>query len=182
LARLAQSHPVSVHWRSFELRPREAPPIPAEYRAKIEAGRPRLVAVAREQYNLELNPGPFGIDSRPALVGAKIAEAAGKGPAYHAAAMAAYWQEAKDLGQRSVLADIASAAGLGVGEFLAALDDPAYDAQVQADIDTAHAYGIDAVPALVFVDKYLVSGAQPYAVLVQAVEQIAAEESADPDS
>lgn len=169
------SHAVSVHWRSFELRPKGAPPIPPDYRAKIEAARPRLYAIAREQYNLEMNPGPFGFDSRPALIGAKVAEAMGRGPAYHAAAMAAYWQEAKDLADRAVLAKIAQAADLNGEEFLAALDDLAYDRQVQTDLETAQAYGLNSVPALVFADKYLVSGAQPYPVLVQMVEQIVAE-------
>lgn len=178
MARLEQTHPVSIHWRSFELRPKGAPPLPPDYRAKIEAARPRLYAVAREQYHLEMSPGPFGFDSRPALVGAKVAEANGHGPAYHAAAMAAYWQQAQDLGERNVLAQVAQAAGLDMQAFLVALDDPEFHSQVQVDIDTARAYGINAVPAMVFVDKYLVSGAQPYAVLVEAVEQIAAQESA----
>ena len=45
-----------------------------EYRARIEAARPQLYAMAREQYGLELNVGTFGINSQPALVGAKFAE------------------------------------------------------------------------------------------------------------
>jgi predicted DsbA family dithiol-disulfide isomerase len=37
-------------------------------------------------------------------------------------------------------------------------------------------YGLDGVPALVFADKYLVSGAQPYNVLKQVVEKVQAEQ------
>ena len=44
------------------------------------------------------------------------------------------------------------------------------------DVATAHSYGINGVPALVFQNKYLVSGAQPYTVLTGVVEQIAKEE------
>lgn len=172
---------MTVQWHSFELRPRSAPPISAEYRAKIEAGRPRLYAVARENYGLEMNPGPFGFDSRPALVGAKYAESQGVGPAYHAAVMKAYWQEAKAIDDLDVLTDIAAAIGLDRDAFRQALGDPEYDKQVQADVDQAYAYGINGVPGMVFVDKYLVSGAQPYEVLCQAVEQISGELTDMPD-
>jgi predicted DsbA family dithiol-disulfide isomerase len=149
--------------------------MPAEYRQRIETMKPQLIAVARERYNREINQGPFGIDSRPALVGAKYAESQGVGNAYHEALMRAYWQEARDIGDRAVLADIAETLGLGREEYLAALDDPTYDAEVQADIDTAHAYGLNGVPALVFDNRYVVSGAQPADVLRRVVGQIAAE-------
>jgi predicted DsbA family dithiol-disulfide isomerase len=166
---------VEVHWRSFELRPKGGPPIPPEYRERIEAMRPQLIAMARERYHREINQGPFGIDSRPALIGAKYAESQGVGNAYHEAVMRAYWQEARDIGDRSVLADIAESVGLPRAEYLAALDDLTYDAQVQADIDIAHAYGLNGVPALVFDNRYSVSGAQPADVLRRVVNQIAAD-------
>ena len=170
-----ESHGVSLQWHSFELRPRGAPPISAEYRAKIEAGRPRVYAVAREQYGLEMNPGPFGFDSRPALIGAKYAEGQGVGPAYHAAVMNAYWQEARVIDNLDALTEIAVSIGLDREAFRQALADPDYEGAVQADIDQAYAYGINGVPGMVFADKYLVSGAQPYEVLCQAVEQIGSE-------
>ncbi len=166
---------MDVHWRSYELRPAGSPPIPPEYKARIEAGRPRLVAIARENYHREINQGPFGINSRLALTGAKYAEAAGAGPAYHDAVMRAYWQEARDIGDRDVLADIAVAVGLERDAYLAALDNPEYDAQVQADEDLAQAYRLNGVPALVFADKYLISGAQPADVLRRVLDQVAQE-------
>jgi predicted DsbA family dithiol-disulfide isomerase len=47
-----------------------------------------------------------------------------------------------------------------------------WDSAVTADVYQAHRYGLNGVPALVFANKYLVTGAQPYEVLVQVVEQI----------
>jgi predicted DsbA family dithiol-disulfide isomerase len=149
--------------------------MPPEYRARIEAATPQLYANARQQYGLELNRGPFGIDSRPALIGAKHAEAQGVGQAYHDAVFRAYWQQAADIGQRPLLADLAASLGLDRAAFLAALDDPALDAAVEADIAQAQAYGLSGVPALVFAERYLVVGAQPYPTLKQAVEQVSAE-------
>ena len=103
--------------------------------------RPQLLAIARERYHREINQGPFGIDSRPALIGAKFAESRELGLAYHEAVMRAYRQEARNIGDRSVLAAIAEAIGLPRDEYLAALDEPLYDAQVQADIDIARGTG-----------------------------------------
>src|SRR5690606_6956716 len=99
-------------------------------------------------------------------------ESMGHGPAYHAAMMRAYWQDAKDIGQRDVIADVAVESGMDREAFLRALEEPRYEEAVLADIELARAYGLNGVPALVFENKYLVSGAQPYPVLVQVVEKI----------
>jgi len=164
--------PITLRWHAFELRPAGAPPLPAEYRERIEASRPQLYATARERYQREMNPGPFGIDSRPALVGEKYAEAMGCGAVFHDAVMHAYWADARDISDRNVLADLAEAVGMTRGDFLAALDDPVYDDRVQADVETARRYGLNGVPALIFDNKYLVSGAQPADVLRQVVARI----------
>ncbi len=142
-----------------------------EYRARIEAARPQLYARAREEHGLELNVGPFGINSRPALVGAKFAESHGLGEAYNKAVFRVYWQDAKDIGDTAVLGDIAESIGLERQAFLAALDDAVYQQAMLDDVAQAHNYGLHAVPALVYNNKYLVSGAQPYEVLAQVAEK-----------
>jgi predicted DsbA family dithiol-disulfide isomerase len=176
LEKLAASHGVTIQWHSFELRPKDAPPLAPEYKERIMAGRPRLYAIARESYGLELNQGPWGINSRPALIGAKYAEEQGVGPTYHDAIMRAYWLEAQSIEEVEVLAAIGVAIGLDRDAFLAALEDVELEQAVLNDIAWAHANGINGVPALVFHGKYLVSGAQPYDVLTRVVEQIQAEE------
>ncbi|RME84193.1 MAG: DsbA family oxidoreductase [Caldilineae bacterium] len=172
LEKLKASHNVEVHWRSFELRPADGPPISAEYRAQILAARPRIYALAREVYGLEMNPGPFGIDTRPALIGAKIAEAEGRGDAYHEAVFRAYWQQAQDISRKAVLAELARAVGMDGEVFADLLEADQYVAEVVDDIRQAQAYGLYAVPALVFNDRYLVSGAQPYETLAEVVERV----------
>ncbi len=176
LEKLEASHGVTIQWHAYELRPKGSPPLPPEYKERILAGRPRLYATARENYGLELNQGPFGINSRPALIGAKYAESQGVGPAYHAAVMRAYWLEAKSIEELDVLADLAVEIGLARATFLAALNDPALEQAVLEDIGWAQTNGLNGVPALVFQQKYLVSGAQPYDVLTRIVEQIRVEE------
>jgi predicted DsbA family dithiol-disulfide isomerase len=62
------------------------------------------------------------------------------------------------------------------------LTDPIYDAEVSADSRLAREYRLDAVPALVFAEKYLVVGAQPYDILKQVIEKIQEEEREDEKS
>jgi predicted DsbA family dithiol-disulfide isomerase len=176
LEALQASHGVTVRWRSFELRP-AGTTIPPDYLARIEAMRPQLYQMAREQYGLELNSGRMGINSRPSLIGAKYAEAQGVGAAYHEAVFAAYWLEARSIEDTAVLADIAESIGLERTAFLAALSEPTWETAVAADIQQARTYGLTGVPALVFANRYLVSGAQPYPTLVQVTEQIMQENS-----
>jgi len=168
---------VTIQWRSYELRPHDAPPISEEYKAKVLANRPRVYDIARENYGLEMNPGPFGFNSRPAQIGAKFAEEQGKGPAYHAAIMHGYWQEAKEIGKTDVLVEIAVSVGLDAEKFRAALVDDAHQQAILEDQQQAFQNGIGGVPAMVFANKYLLSGAQPYELLCDAVEKIASGEA-----
>jgi predicted DsbA family dithiol-disulfide isomerase len=171
LEKLKEEGRVAVHWRSYELRPAGSR-LPPEYRERILSARPRLYAIARERYGIEIHEGPFGINSRPALTGAKYAESQGKGDSYHMAVFRAYWRQALSIDKREVLARIAEDIGLDAGSFLAALDDKWLEAEVLADQEEAYAHGLTGVPALVFLRKYLVMGAQPYAVLKEIVERI----------
>ena len=127
---------------------------------------------AREQYGLDLNVGPFGIDSRPALIAEKYAEAQGRGATFHKAVMQAYWQQARSIDDKAVLKEIVEQVGLSNENFDDVLANPAYDAAVSADVDLAREYGLTGVPALVFADRYLVVGAQPYEVFKQVAEKI----------
>src|SRR5437660_11812738 len=94
-----------MHWRSFELRPAGSPPISPQRRAQIEASRPLFQKRAREQYGLDIDAGPFGIDSRTALIAEKYAESQGKREAFHKHDMKAYWQQARSIDDKAGLQD-----------------------------------------------------------------------------
>ncbi len=178
MEKLQQNYDVDIHWRSFELRPTGSPPISPQKLAQIDLTRPRFEQMARDQYGLEVHSGPFGIDSRLALIADKYAESQpGKGEAFHKAVMNAYWQEARSIDDLNVLKEIAGNVGLNVEQFETALQDPHFDAEVSADVELAHEYGLNGVPALIFENKYLVSGAQPYDMLKRVVEKVQEEEA-----
>ncbi len=63
-----------------------------------------------------------------------------------------------DPTRRDVLLELASAAGLDVGRFDTALSAPATEKRVLASVDEALAKGIEAAPALVVGDEWLVAG------------------------
>jgi len=143
------------------------PPPAPEYIEKIKAARPRIYAVAKQNYGLEMDAGPFGIDSRPLLIGAKYAESVGHGPAYHARLMQAYWQEAQDVDDREVLVNLAEEVGLTRENFEEALEAKEWLQAVLEDLAQAHQFGIGGVPAMVFDNRFLVSGAQPLEALLR---------------
>ena len=93
----------------------------------------------------------------------------------HDAAQRAYWVEGRDLSSHTVLRQLLQQAGLEPNQLDTALSDPHYEAEVDADIAQAREFGLEGVPAVVFDDKYLITGAQPYATLARAVEQILTE-------
>ena len=84
----------------------------------------------------------------------------------------AYWLEARDIEDRTVLREIGANVGLDADALVDAIDDPNYIEQVDADINLARTYGLQGVPALIFEQKYLIPGAVPVATLRQAVEQV----------
>ena len=176
LKQLQDSHDVEIVRRAYELRPEGQPPMPEHFREYIDkTAQPQFNQTARQRYGIEINRGPLGVNSRPALVGAKYANEHGKSAEYHDAAYRAYWQNAKDIEDRAVLLDIARSVGLDVDGFAAALDDERYLNQVLADERQAQEYGLSGVPAMVFENKYLVSGAQPYETLLKVVERVQSE-------
>lgn len=176
LDNLAKTENIDVVWRSFELRPNDAPPLPPEqlqaYQARIEAAWPNTTRIAKEVYDVEMEYHRLGMDSRLALEGAKYAEEQGLGEPYHNAMFKAHFVEDRDFGDLQILADLAEEVGLNRADFIAAIEDGNYAEAVDADIAQARAYGINGVPATIIQGKYVVSGAQPLEALQDIVRQV----------
>ena len=174
---LKQTRAVQVQYRAYELRPEGTPPIPpeleAQHRERIAAGWPRVQQMARERFGLELkrmdDPQPH--PSRLAHIGARFATAHGQGEVYHHAVFRAHWQELRDISETETLVEIARAIGLDEAAFRTALVNPDYRAEVEADEYWAWQRNLSGVPAFIFAEHYLVSGAQPLEVLEQVVDQ-----------
>ncbi|MCL4252031.1 MAG: DsbA family protein [Anaerolineae bacterium] len=176
---LEQQYDLDIHWRSYELRPAGSPPIPPAYMAQIEQGRVIFKQRAQADYGVTINSGPFGFNSRPALILEKYAQAHGQGRAYHHWVERAYWLEARDISRLDVLAEALKAVGLETHDLDTIFADPVYEQQVDQDIALAYQIGIQGVPAAIFAERYLVPGAQPVDVFKQVIERVLANRTED---
>lgn len=87
----------------------------------------------------------------------------------------AYFTEGRDIGDPQVLAAIAGEAGLDSAAARAAIDEPALHREIASLEERARSWGISGVPAFVFERRYLVSGAQEPAVLLELIDRLAVE-------
>ena len=180
LDELAKTEDIEVIWKSFELRPKNAPPMLPEqeqaYKERIAAAWPRTSQMARDHFGVEMQHHRWGVKSRWALEGAKFAEEKGVGETYHDAMFKAHFVEDRDFGDLQILADLAEEVGLDRNEFMAVIENGTYSDAVNDDVAQAHAYGINGVPGAIIQGKYLVSGAQPLEALRDILQQIKARE------
>lgn len=98
----------------------------------------------------------------------------GRGDAVKEALLAAYFEEARDVGEDTVLLDVAAAQGLDPGQALAALSDPALDREVAALERRAAEIGVAGVPFFILDGTEAVSGAQPTEAWVALLRERAA--------
>ena len=117
--------------------------------------------------------GLWGIDTRLAHVGAKVAREAGVEDGYHLRVFEAHWVDQKDISQPGVLAEIAADLGVDRESFARSLETEELTAKVLAEEMEAHRLGINGVPAVIIDRRYLISGAQPKETLVRVFRQYA---------
>jgi predicted DsbA family dithiol-disulfide isomerase len=108
----------------------------------------------------------------------KGGETQGKQLALEKALMEAYHGNGKDVSDHEVLVEAAQAAGLDAGQARRVLQSDDYADDVRADEQQTHGMGISSVPAIIFNQRYLVSGGQPVEAFEQALRQILAEQKA----
>jgi predicted DsbA family dithiol-disulfide isomerase len=94
-----------------------------------------------------------------------------------------YFEEGRDIGDPEILEWIAAGAGMD-GDLVRSLLASDADVElVEREDDLAHRMGISGVPTYIFVNKYLVSGAQDPDTLVRIIDRVADEaETLDSDT
>ncbi len=83
--------------------------------------------------------------------------------------------EGKDPGDHDVLVEAARSVGLDAAEAGDVLQSGRYADDVRAEEQKYQAMGIHSVPAIIFNQRYLVSGGQPVETFEQAIQQILSE-------
>lgn len=130
-----------------------------------------------EESGLVMNPHPDVIpNTRDALELGEWARTFGPETheLMHDRLMDAYWVEGRDLTQWEVLAACVVDVGLDPVAARDAVMSRDFAAVVDQWTNWAHRHGINGVPAFIFDDRLMVSGAVPHDYLEQAVQQVLA--------
>ncbi len=166
---------MDLEWKAYELRPGLPPegiprtPKPGE----VNGFLPNLSERADEQ-GMKLKRSPIVPCSRLALEVAEYAKEQGKFDQFHLAVFKAYWEEAKNIGLRSVIREIVQECGLDTDEVERCLDEGRYTLAIKTQSEEAKQSGVNGIPAYV-VGGFLIEGVQPYEVFQRAMERVQSE-------
>lgn len=179
LERVGDEIEVAIEWLPFQLNPDM--PVEgvqrAEYRrakfGSVEKGRALDARVAAEGAGEGIAFAFERMERTPNTMRAHqlidLAQKQGRGGAVVDALFRAYFEDARDIGDAAVLAEIAS--GAGVSDWPAAADLP----RVQDLEEGVRELGISGVPTFIFDRKSGLSGAYPPDLLLQAIREAAAD-------
>ena len=166
---------MEANWLPFELHPeipREGLPLPE--RLMGERGHLHEMAAA---VGLVMTRRDRMINTRLALSTAEFARERGKYDEVRIALMKAHWEATADLDRVRDLQRITAGAGLDPKDLRRALDEGRYEALLDRYREEATSMGINAIPAHVVGQRYLLVGAHPYEAFIEVLDTLRAEES-----
>jgi predicted DsbA family dithiol-disulfide isomerase len=175
-------HPFQILWHPFQLNP-DMPPEGADKRAYLEAKFGGAARVDAMMDRLREVARAAGLDFDPALA-PRMPNTLNAHRLIHWAGiegvqsdlvtrlMRAYWEEGRDIGDQTTLADIAGEAGMDRNATLHLLHSDADAEDIAArDADARHK-GVNAVPTFLIAQHYVVSGAQPPELWGQVIAEL----------
>jgi predicted DsbA family dithiol-disulfide isomerase len=165
-----------VTWLPYELHP-EAPPegIPRETyfgRGRTEQMRTHMESIA-SSVGLTMQSRDVIINSRRALGAAEFAREHGKFEEMHRALFKAHWELTGRLEDVDDLVRIGVGIGLDGDALRQAIEHDVYAEVIDTNRAEAESVGINAIPAHIFGQRYLVMGAQPYEAFKQVLDRLA---------
>ncbi len=176
-------HRFEIEWHPFQLNP-DMPAAGMDRAAYLEAkfgGRANAAEVyarideAAREAGIEIDWGsipriPNTLDAHRLIHWAGLE---GRQMPVVAALFRAYWQEGRDIGDHDTLADIADAAGLDAAIVRRLLASDADADDIRARDAHARGRGVSGVPTFIIANSHVVPGAQPPALWVQLIDEIA---------
>lgn len=174
---------MDVEWLPFELHPGlppEGAELPEYVRNAGDSYRDRLKAMAAEG-GMEMVFHDRMINTRRALEASEYARQQGLHSPFHRVVFRKFYGEGQDIHDWDVLTAAAEEVGLDAAEMRERVESGVYGPLVSQTIEEAVMKGIRGVPAYVFENKYLISGAQPYDIFRRVMEELGAvpKENAD---
>ena len=161
LQRLRDSYNLKINWCFLEIHPEtsaESEPVdslqyPAELWQKMLSN---LERIAREE-SIPLSRLTFVTNSKDALLLSEAAKQCGRETFYalHENLFNAYFVDAKNIGSRELLREIAALSGIDEKTVGSAWTDPIYEKKLIQNFESARTHNIQSVPSFVFGDKVL---------------------------
>lgn len=183
IANLGDRAEVGVRWYPFQLAPNMPPDGQsiADYTkerygvtpAQSASNRTRIIDAGKElglEFNFSSESRIYNTRRAHKLL-AWAGETGGQ-TALKKAFFNAYFTEQKNVSDDSVLLDAVEAAGLDRASAAAALEDPRYDAVVDAELAHWLDQNISGVPAFIVNGKYMIPGAQDADTFVRVLEKV----------
>lgn len=124
------------------------------------------------QVGLSMEVRDVIINSRRALGAAEFAREQGKFDEMHHALFKAHWEGTGRLEDVEDLVRVGAGVGLDADDLRAAIAEDRYAAVIDDHRRHAESVGINAIPAHIFGDRYLVLGAQPYDVFQRILARL----------
>jgi predicted DsbA family dithiol-disulfide isomerase len=125
-----------------------------------------------EEVGLVMKRRDVIINSRRALAAAEFAREQGKFEAMHKALFKAHWEGTGRLENVDDLVRIGTEQGLDPVALRAAIDEGRYEGIIDDNRLQAESVGINAIPAHIFGNRYLVVGAHPYESFMQVLDRL----------
>jgi predicted DsbA family dithiol-disulfide isomerase len=169
--RLLLEYDLTLDWNGFELHPgtpRGGLPLTKLFRgANLPAMHERTRRFAAQFGVTHFETPDILQNTRRALAIAELARERGKLDEFRRATFDAHWRQAKNLEADGDLREIAESVGLDPDQAIAASDDPAYLALVDAKQADARANGVSGIPTFIIGNRTIV-GCQPFEVVADA--------------
>ena len=176
---MREEYNVTVEGKAFLLRPdipkEGMPRQPRPGESGDQLGEP--LRTYAEQAGLVMRRSDITPYTMYSLEATEYAQQQGQFDPFHLAAYKAYWEEGKNLGDMTVIRELALECGLDWAELSERLESGYYRETVMAQFQQAVNLGIRGIPAFL-VGNQLFTGAQPYEVFKLAIAR--ARESLSP--
>lgn len=173
---------VEVIWKSFQLDPAlktdpnqttldyfvKTKGVSKEQARQMFAGATQMARAEGIEFNLERSVPANSFKAHRLI---QFAKSKGLGNQIEEALFKAHFEEAMNIDDIKVLANVASSIGLDAEEFENIFVTNDFVNEVKQDELEARKIGVRGVPFFVFEDKYAVSGAQPSEIFLQHLEK-----------
>ena len=181
IEKLKGQYNLDVEWKPFELHPEtpkegvpiEKLPFPREAFEMFIANVKKLA----DEDGLIIKSGGIMSNSRLALYISEYARKKGLFNQFHEIIMKKYWIEGKNIGDLSLLLELAESIGLNRDEILDFIETDEPAKILKASMAELQNYMINGVPTFVIGDSKIVIGAQPYDYFERVINQVLEEKA-----